>query len=357
MTAKAALLTPDGSVLDESGRLIYISCERFRRDIVEGNCCFVCGTAHDGSRFTEEHIVPDWVLREYSLHNRKVTLPNGASVPYSRHRLPCCSACNSLLGQSVEEPISKVVKGGYAAVIEFIRKETPWPLFAWMNLMFLKMHLKHRTLRYSLDAREGTEKIADLYDWAPMHHIHCIVRSYYTGAKLDPWLMGSVFVLPAKIRDHFERFDYADLSQHKTMMIRLGEIAVVCVLNDACATYSLLKEWLTPKIRGPLSPVQLREILARFAHANSSIRTRPVFHTTFDGGRPTISVTHPDHFETNPGDPVLLGKLMEHTCVPILKGYVGKNQNEMIDGIRSGRWTFLVTPDGEFDDRSMEPVP
>lgn len=114
---------PDGSVLDQSGRLIYISGERFHRDIVQGNCCFLCGNAPDKNKFTDEHIIPDWVLREYSLHNLKVTLPNGA-----------------------------------------------------------------------------------------------------TGAKLDPRLLGSMYILPAKIRPHYERFDYADFSHHKTMMIRLALI-------------------------------------------------------------------------------------------------------------------------------------
>jgi len=356
MTRKATFQTPDGSVVDEKGRLVYISGERFRRDIVEGNCCFLCGNAPTSNEFTDEHIIPDWVLREFSLHNLKVTLPNGATLPYSKYRVPCCTACNSLLGQSVEQPISQVFKGGYAAVIEFIQKETPWPLFAWMNLLFLKTHLKDRTLRYSLDARQGTEKIADFYDWSPMHHVHCIVRAYYTGAKLDPRLMGSVFILPAKNCEWFERFDYADFSHHKTMMIRLGETAVVCVLDDACATYSLLKDWFTPKLGGPLSPVQLREILARFAHANAAIRTRPAFHTTFEKGQSYISVTHPDQFETDPGDPLLLGKLMEHTCVSLLKGYLGKNEEEVIKGIRSGGWTFLVAPDGKFDAQSMEPM-
>jgi len=343
-------------VLDETGRLVYISGERFRRDIVEGNCCFLCGSAPTGNEFTDEHIIPDWVLREFSLHSRKVTLPNGATVPYSKYRVPCCTTCNSLLGQSVEGPISQVFKGGYSAVIQFIQKKTPWPLFAWMNLLFLKTHLKDRTLRYSLDARQGPEKIADFYDWSTMHHIHCIVRAYFTGAKLDPRLMGSVYILPAKNRAWFERFDYADFSHHKTMMIRMGDVAIVCVLDDACAVNSLLNDRLTPKLGGLLSPVQLREILARFAHAYAAIRTRPEFHTTFEKGLPYISVTHPDQFEADLGDLLLLGKLMDHTCAPSLNGYLGKNKDEVMQGIRSGCWTFLLTPDGKFDALSMEPA-
>lgn len=356
MLGKILLQTTDGSVVGADGRLLFVSGKRFQRDIVEGNCCFLCGTSPDKTSFTDEHIIPDWVLREYSLHDKHVTLANGASLPYSRYRVPCCSGCNALLGDTVEKPISEIIKGGYASVSAFVQKNGPWDLFAWMNLIFLKTHLKDRSLRFSLDAREGSEKISEFYDWSPMHHIHCIVRAYYTKATLDPRLMGSVLVLPAKTRPHFGIFDYADFSIHKAMLIRLGETAIVCVLDDACATLSLIRDRLFPKIGGALSPLQLREVLSRVAHANAAITTRPQFHTEFGEAGPHLSVSHPEHFEAEKGDPQKLGALMHHTCGPILEDYGGADKETVIDGLRSGKWTFLVDPSGKFDDRSMEPL-
>lgn len=353
---KVLFQTTDGSVVGADGRLLFVSGQRFQRDIVEGQCCFLCGASPDKAEFTDEHVIPDWVLREFSLHSKQVTLANGATIPYSRYRVPCCSSCNALLGETVEKPISDMIKGGYQSVSAFIKKNGAWRLFAWMNLIFLKTHLKDRAFRFSLDAREGTEKISELYDWSPMHHIHCIVRAYYTKATLDPRLMGSVFVLPAKVRPHLGLFDYADFSVHKTMLIRLGETAIICVLDDACATISLIQNWLFPKLGGPLSPVQLREVLSRIAHANSAISSRPQFHTVFDEGLPHLSVTHADHFEAEKGDPEKLGALMHHTCGPLLEDYGGQNKDAVIEGLRSGRWTFLVDPSGKFDDRSMEPM-
>jgi len=48
--------------------------------------------------------------------------------------------------------------------------------------------------------------------------------------------------------------------------------------------------------------------------------------------------------------------LLRDMCVPLVKGYLAKNEDEVIKGIRSGGWTFIITSDGKFDARSMEPV-
>ena len=35
--------TADGSIIDQSGKVIYFSSKRFIDDICLGNCCFICG--------------------------------------------------------------------------------------------------------------------------------------------------------------------------------------------------------------------------------------------------------------------------------------------------------------------------
>jgi hypothetical protein len=346
--------TSDGSVIDRNGKVVHYSVERFRKDIVEGDRCFMCGASRDEKPFNDEHIVPDWVLRKFDLHRQHVTLPNGVSVPYARYLVPCCVECNGRLGKEVEEPISELLKGSYAKVVEFVHAKGPWPLFAWMNLIYLKTHLKDQRLRFSLDQRVSAEKIGDYYDWGSLHHMHCVARAFHTGAKLDHRIMGSVLVLPAKLIPGFGRFDYADLYEFKTTFIQLGEVAIFCVLNDACATLSLIKDRFFKMIGGKLSPIQMREVLARLAHANQAITARPEFHTQFDNAVPHLSVTHPDQFTADPGDPLELGRLMDRLCVPFLSSYAGPNKDQVIEGIRKGVWTFLVTPEGKFDAVSME---
>jgi hypothetical protein len=68
----------DGSILDETGKVVYFSQERFVRDICLGDCCFVCGANPANVPFNDEHVIPNWLLRRYNLFARAITLPNAA---------------------------------------------------------------------------------------------------------------------------------------------------------------------------------------------------------------------------------------------------------------------------------------
>src|SRR4051812_5717962 len=46
---------------------------------------------------------------------------------------------------------------------------------------FFKVHLKHKELRWHRDRRLGDAKMSEPYDWTQLHHIHCVVRTFYTA--------------------------------------------------------------------------------------------------------------------------------------------------------------------------------
>lgn len=353
---KAVIQFEDGSIEDLQGEVLHFSPDRFHRDIVKGNCCFLCGAPPGSRPFNDEHIIPDWVLREYGLHNARITLSNGASIPYSQYVVPCCKECNEFHGRSVEEPISKLIRGPREKLIKHITTKTPWDLFAWLNLIFLKAHLKDRLLYFSLDRRTGSDRIGDFHDWQAIHHLHCVARAWRTGATVDHKILGTVFVGVAKAGGRHPTFDFATLSAQQCCYIQLGDLVVFCVLNDACGVYSMVKDQLFPMIGGALSGIQQGEVLARIAHANAAIKSRPVFHTSFEKGVPELGVDLPAILEANPGDPLELGKLMAKCCVPRLASYSGTDKAHIIENINTGTWTFLLTPDGKFDSRSMDPV-
>ena len=73
--------------------------------------------------------------------------------------------CNSLMARRYEEPIAERFAEGYAAVVEMFRQD-PVALFGWMNLLFLKVHLKDRGLFLNRDRRLNSPRISDLYDSA-----------------------------------------------------------------------------------------------------------------------------------------------------------------------------------------------
>src|ERR1700752_770887 len=157
-------VTDDGSVVDQTGRVLFFSTQRFIDDICLGDCCFICGAKPKDKAFNNEHILPDWVLRRYDLFARKITLPNGNTVRYDRYTVPCCVDCNSLMGREIEEPISKAVNAGPEEFANFIR-HNGLHIIRWMGLIYLKTHLKDRKYRVHLDKRKGEDKIADQYEW------------------------------------------------------------------------------------------------------------------------------------------------------------------------------------------------
>jgi hypothetical protein len=76
--------TEDGSVLTKDDRVVFFSCSRFITDVVQGNCCFICGARPGTVPFNDEHILPDWILRKFGLHDKTINLPNGGKFRYQQ---------------------------------------------------------------------------------------------------------------------------------------------------------------------------------------------------------------------------------------------------------------------------------
>lgn len=136
------LSTPDNSIVDGRGRFLFFSLPRFISEISRGNACFICGAKPDAVPFNDEHVLPDWILRRYKLHERFIYLPDGRKFRYGSFKIPCCSVCNAAMGEIFEEPISQIFAKGPAGVSEELRNNGPWRLFCWMSLIFVKAHLK-----------------------------------------------------------------------------------------------------------------------------------------------------------------------------------------------------------------------
>jgi len=141
---------PDGTIIDDNGKIIFFSCERFVKDICQGECCFICGISPSATKFNNEHILPNWLLRHFGLQGKSLTLPNNTDFKYAKYTIPCCEGCNTLMGREIEEPIRELVVQGGEAVNDYLRKESQHGrhLFStWMALIFIKAHLKDRRLR------------------------------------------------------------------------------------------------------------------------------------------------------------------------------------------------------------------
>lgn len=342
--------TNDGTVVDSKGKVIFFSTERFVNDICLGDCCFICGAKPGEKEFNDEHILPKWLLRRYDLFSKTITLPNETTVRYDQYTVPCCADCNSLMGEVVEKPISKVVQGGANAINDFVSKGDLLKMFVWMGLIFLKTHLKDRAHRVKLDARKGEAKIADEYNWEYLHHIHSLVRCFYTDCFVEVEAIGSFLRMPVKTQISQDRFDFGDLYLAQTMLLRLDDTAMLTVFNDSGGAMNYFWQKLE-KITGPVSELQLREIMVELAYLNLHLKERPTFYTEYDlvnekcriiGKRPMLDLVEMDR--------KVRGKLLHHAVRHALPNIrtPGKTDDEILEAIKAGNFTFLFDDDGEF---------
>lgn len=346
----------DGSIQRSDGTIVFVSLDRFVAEIVNGDSCFLCCAKPSEKSFNDEHVIPDWVLRECKIRDGAITLLNGKPYSYGRYKIPCCIDCNSRLGRELETPMSERFKGGYENFAKSLMENHPhaiWELFRWMCLLYLKTHLKDTNLPYHLDRRVDGGNIAERFDWNLLHHIHCISRSHFTGAAIDNRVIGSVFILPA-ISDEFHgSFDFLDLHPAQSIMIRINEIAVVAVLDDSCACYSAQPAFLN-LIKGKLGGTQLREILARVGYMNLLLKNRPLFNSTIEDNSYKISVDLPDLVEFEPAIEQDFGKLM-YNAIHSLKTFDDKDAM-LAENVRSGRWTCLIDDNGMFINQTMAQI-
>jgi hypothetical protein len=344
--------TEDGSIVDDSGKVIYFSTQRFIDDICIGNCCFICGAAPDTRPFNDEHVFPKWLLKRYDLFARTIGLPNGRLVRYDRHTVPCCEECNTLMGRKIEQPMSAALDGGPDSVQNFLVSGGGLKLFVWMGLIYLKLHLKNKTNRKVLDPRVDAGMIADDYDWYLLHHIHTVVRCFYIDTTIEKEVFGSLMVLPVRTEGSPDEFDFGDLHTAQTMMLRLGRTAIFVVFDDSTGALSYFQNNMLDKITGPISELQAREIMVEFAMLNLHLKERPIYQSLCDTGKEehTIIATLAEKPELNGWDFEARGRLMWNAIGHSWSNFphIGSTEEEVKKVVLTGNFSVLLDDNADF---------
>jgi hypothetical protein len=262
------------------------------------------------------------------------------------------------MGKVIEEPISRVVAGGAGAINDYISGGHLFNMFVWMGLIYLKTHLKDRVHRVHLDLRKGNEKIADVYDWSHLHHIHCLVRCFYTGCSAEVKTLGSFLALPVKCNTTADNFDYADLYEAQTMLLRLGEVGLVVVFNDSQSALKYCWQWLQ-KITGPVSELQFREVMTELAYLNQHLKGRSIFTTDCDleKGECTNVASGGPPQDLLPLDLKVRGRLLHKMMHKLLSRIQvpGCTSDQIAESIKAGRFTVLFNEKGEFITQGSSP--
>lgn len=341
----------DITIVGRDGRILLMSCQQFVDEIVMGDACFVCGASPRDKSFNDEHIIPRWVLRRFGLFDKQITLPNGERRHYRGYRVPCCVDCNSLLGETVETPISHLLDGDYRAVMQRLDERALQLLFTWLSLLVFKVHLKDRSVRLYNDPRIGPEVIGDFYDWADMHHLHAIARTQYTKASLLPGVIGSLRVYEITGELTQDGWDYLDFSYDQTVVVRIGNVGIVATLNDSTGGESAWSDRLDV-IDGPISELQLREIGAMFALANRDLIDRPVFSTlVYDKTLAMIACQRPP-LRLKDFDPKAFGEILLFAVRDFVEARAisvdGSRDPEMVAAAIATGYVRFLTFNGDF---------
>lgn len=318
----------DFSIINNN-KIIFYGIQHFVDEIANGDCCFICGVKPNIKVFNNEHIIPDWILRKYDLYRELLTLPNSTKIRYDQYKVPCCQDCNTELGTTYEEPISQLLNNDYKYITSEIHKNPKilQLLYRWLCLIYIKTHLKDRSLLINRDMRSNSGFIGEQYSWEEMHHIHCIVRSHYTGARIEDNVYGTIIILPVSKRKEFGNFDYIDGHLGKVVYLQLGEFAIIGVLNDACGCYSLFMNDLK-KIHGPVNTFQLRELAAHLNYININLKHRPIFQSSIN--------------KLN-GDYKIIAEIPQTACLV--------DENERISSIGEFLRFYIEPLMGDFDDK------
>lgn len=350
----------DRTIVAADGRVLLFSCERFINDIVNGGCCFICGAEPGSKVFNDEHIIPRWVLRRFGLFDRSITLATGEKRTYDRYKVPCCKECNSLLGERIETPVSKLLDGSYDQVMEKLHENGNELLFTWLTLLFFKNHLKDLTVALDRNPMKSEGYIGDIYHWESFHHAHAIARSPYTRASLLQGVVGSVCVYEIDDRMHVDAFDYLTFSFAQVVMVRLGRIGVVAVLDDSGGAARAWEHKLD-LIDAPISVIQLKEVAAMLAMANDDLIERPSFGTMVVDFAVMIFAKLPQDIRLPEFDPekfgeALLFALREIVAQRGIEVDGTREPTEVAAKIRTGRVRFLYDQEGRLRRDQSTPV-
>ena len=352
-------LLPDGSLLDDE-RVIFFSIPRFLEDICQADHCFVCGTSVNGIDLEKEHVLPDWLLRRHGLFDNTIGLPNGNRVKYPLYKVPCCVTCNRNLGRLLEEPVSAMLTKGYFHIRDHLDQRLAGTFYLWLCLIYFKTHYKDLFLKDDLRKPLLNNRISDRYELGELHHIHCMARACYTHPAVDSAAVGSLFILHAAIADHYEHFDFLDLYEASILLLRSGDVALIAVLNDASICQGYIGQLLS-RVTGPLSPTQLREILAHVAAANLALPNRPTFSSRVSAEgtyeiRADVPV-NPDVIQMDDEERAGFGRILEFALEPFLTvPFRGFSTEDVRKQIRLGGFTVLFNADGTFNEESLVPA-
>lgn len=192
--------------------------------------CFLCGTPLTKSNKSKEHIFPKWLLAKFNLWDLKISLLNKTNFTYRNAIVPCCKTCNNEYLSELENEIRNGLEKGYDY---FSQKIDKLRIYQWCLCIFYKILLKETFLKADLK-KPDSPKIVSERQFGLLSLNHLMLRSIDKEVKMKNFFPGSIVIVKTEIPDdENSRFDYLDNAVYQTLCIRMNDIGIVIVFNDA----------------------------------------------------------------------------------------------------------------------------
>ena len=167
--------------------------------------------------------------------------------------------------------------------------------------------------------------------------------------EIDSQCFGSIILLKTDKNRSITSYDYQDLYEYQTVMIRSDDFALITVINDVGISERFFKNHLD-KITAEISSIQALEVFANLSFINDKLAYRPNFFTiTKNGSRPIISVECPEIIDLIEYDRNEFGLLFYR----LIREYHENISDIDLEEIKKGNRTFLFDQNGLFNKNSL----
>jgi hypothetical protein len=320
-----------------------------RDQALDHDRCFLCGADLRRVTRTDEHVFPNWLLRDFNLYEARLNLPNGTAIPYHALRIPCCEECNGGWLGPIETTMATAVRNGPEHV-EAVDRIT---VVLWMIKIFYGLLFKDVALAADLRDPSGDRMLDSevLRRFAELHRVLQVARRRVD--LLAGQLPASLMIFKTLEPEAMElRFDYRDLIAPPFLAIRMGTVGIIACLLDwgAVAGSDLDQVALARELE--LHPTQFSEVAAICAYWLSRLNRVPKYMAVGRPGGSDQWITLPlggmsgkpifDEFE-----PELYGRLLAEFTGNDLERVWYPDTDELWSGLHTADGTPLQLSRGD----------
>lgn len=236
------------------------------------NNCFLCGIQLNSDNKTLEHVVPRWILKKFDLWNENIILLNGTTFQYRKLTIPCCFECNNKHLEPFEKKVLNAYNAGYEEFIK-LDKEV---VFLWLGKIFYGLVYKELFLPKNIRKKEDGNIVSTEYLDSFYSHF-LFLQGIRKKLIFKDFFPASIFYFKTQVYENNQlNWDLIDNQQCLFIAIRIGEIGIICVLQDNQITQEI-DNHLRPYQEIDLHPIQFKELVAKILYKAMLIKHTPKY--------------------------------------------------------------------------------